>query len=262
MNLAELSIAVRERGIAEMYDLALLVCKRYWFPLTILCGLVYLPCIAINIALFYEGPSYNWSIPLLPYLVLLAEFPLISAASTLYLGNVLFQGHCSKRACLKSLVKHLRSLIITMPVKMMLLMSPAHMVEILVLEQLKGRRAWKRGMRLMSGWRQDYLAQLLINTCLFFLFMCLGVLLLQSAAELLLHADQPIATDLEEIIVQNSFVFDLRHSILGHFILFPLLVFFTVIRFLSYINLRTVREGWSTELQMKDAAHRLFGEQA
>ena len=261
MNIAELSIAVRERGVAEIYDLSLLVLRKYWWQLSLLIGLPYLAFMCLNIALVYQGPetqmSARWTI--WPYLLLMAEIPLLSAASTVFLGNALFHGNCGIVHCLRTALRHSGRLLIACLLKPIILLTPAHMCEVYLLEQLKGSRAWKRGNRLMSGWRQDYLAQFLINCGVGFLFMGLAILLIHEMSKLLLYADQPFTTDFMQTVEENFFIYDLEHHIFGHFVIFPLIVYFAVVRFLSYINLRTVREGWSTELQMKDASIRIFG---
>lgn len=261
MNIAELSIAVRERGVAEIYDLSLLVLRKYWWQLCILIGLPYAALLCLNIALIYQGPrshfNDHWTI--WPYVLLMAEIPLLTAASTVFLGNALFHGNCALLHCFRTAFKQSARLLVACIMKPLILITPAHMCEVYLLEQLKGSRAWKRGNRLMSGWRQDYLAQFLINCGIGFLFMGLAILLIHQLSQLLLYADQPFTTDFSETVEESFFVYDLEHHIFGHFVIFPLVVYFAVVRFLSYINLRTVREGWSTELQMKDASLRIFG---
>lgn len=261
MRIGELSIAVRERSLAELYDLSLLVCRRYWWQLSLLVIISYLPFLVINTLLLYHGDVWEDG-ALWYYLLIIAEFPLISAAATLFLGNALFHGNCGILYCLRQALDNLPALLTACILKVLVLLTPVHLVEITLLEQLRGKRARKRGMRLLSGWRQDYLAQLLLNTGLFFIVGLYFIILAQSIIDVIFYARQPIILDFEESIGRQMEIFDLRQSLAAHLVLIPTFIYLTVLRFLSYINLRTVREGWSTELQLKDAARRLFGAEA
>ncbi len=262
MNTGELSIAVRERNIAELYDLSLLVCRRYWWQLGLLICLPYFPFALLNGLLFYRGATNSLDFNLIPYMVLLAEIPLITAPATVFLGNALFHGNCDIRHCFAQAYKHIPALIVYGLLKIFIMLTPAQMVEIFTLEQLKQKRAWKRGLRLMSGWRQDNLAQLLINTGLIALAFFLGAICLSELSALFFHANNPLAMDIEELGLQKLYIFDLEHSLTAYVFFIPLIIYFSTVRFLSYINLRTVREGWSTELQIKHAAQSLRSSQS
>ncbi len=261
MNLNELSISVRERSLAEIYDLSFLVCRRYWWQLGLLIFICYAPIAAFNYLFLFQNVHDSSRIMMFHYLIVFCEIPLITAAATTFLGNALFHGNTGIRYCLSQASKKFFCLFFYGVLKGTLIIAPAQMVEVYMLEQLKGSRAWKRGMRLMSGWRQDYLAQMMINSGLVVCSFILFNLLIHHAGELFMYSRNPfqLSTKVFEAVADSSPAFALHESIIGHLYLFPLIMYFTVVRFLSYINLRTVREGWSTELQIKIAAQRLFG---
>ena len=140
----------------------------------------------------------------------------------------------------------------------MAIFSPAHQTEVIMLEQLKGGRARKRGYRLLNGWRNDYMGQLIISALIAILCMGTASVFITVCLDTIFHANAP-GVNLFTYFAACSEMLNLQQSILSYICIIPLIVYTSSVRFLSYINLRTLREGWSTELHIKAAAQNQFG---
>ncbi|MFI4875571.1 MAG: hypothetical protein ACIALR_09545 [Blastopirellula sp. JB062] len=108
MQLDKTQIAIRERGLLELFDLALLVVKRYGRRILLTTAFAAIPFTLINIALLWnlrpDLPSevttgqYGFLMVLLIYL----EAPLATALVTLLLGDVMFHDKPSWRRMLST----------------------------------------------------------------------------------------------------------------------------------------------------------------
>lgn len=265
MNLGELSISIRERSVAEVFDLAILVCRKYCCQLLSLALISMTPWIALNMFLFLyttnSDEAHSGAMQILIYAIILAEIPIMTAAITLFLGNVLFDGNISLRYCLGQAWKRSFQLLLYGCMRPLLFLSPAHQCEVIMLEQLTGSQARKRGFRLLSGWRNDYLGHLCLSVIICYLCMCTAAVLIDNCIAIFTHAQSPII-NVNDFLTSSFYMMSFQDSILSYICLIPLLIYFTVVRFLSYINLRTVREGWSTELHLKNAAQKQYGAQS
>ena len=290
MRLDQTRIAVRERSLLEILDLSLRVVASY--PLAILVGTLVaaIPLMLLNEFLCgwmigdAEDPTavarYLWTITLLVFI----EAPLASIVVTLYLGQSLFMQTPTVRDILRSIRRSWFSLIwcqvilrgvlagcllvafadrttdfsaqefwliiLTVFLALYRAMRP-YINEIILLEQnpLRSRGDYQMTVRrrssalhnpsagdlfarsLMSG----VVAISLVVSLLFTLWYLKGMLLFQwDLGWTMFHIGIPACMWL----------------VVGYF---------TVVRFLSYLDLRIRREGWEVELMVRAAATQLTG---
>lgn len=255
MNLADMSIAVRERSLAELYDLAVLVMRRHVLDLLALSLIVGTPMTLINwwlLARFELGDDRAWY----PWLLLLSlEAPVYGAVVTAYLGQAMFSREVSKRAALRQAASRwlgligsalLRGALSLFP--LLLVLYPAQLTEVLVLERLRGAAAWRRAWQLASFYRGENLLHLLLNVVLGGVLL---VILLGGCFELL---------SILQLGIEGGFDFEWLLHPRQPWVLAaccPILTFCATLRFCSYLDLRTKREGWEVELELRRAGQRL-----
>ena len=126
----------------RFYDLSLLVTRKYWLAtlhldwpaVLIVHGFKHGAILRgrLNRDITKAGHYY-------PYIVILAEIPLLTATSTIFLGNALFHGNCDIGYCFRGAIKALPRLLSAAIMKPLLMLSPAHMCEVFLLETTKRR---------------------------------------------------------------------------------------------------------------------------
>jgi hypothetical protein len=255
VNLAEMSITVRERSMAELYDLAVLVMRRHIGDLLLLSLLVGTPMTLLNwwlLSGFHPGAEEAW----FPWLLLLSvEAPLYGSVVTAFLGQAMFSRQVSKRSALRQALSRapglvagaaVRGILTLIPV--LLLWYPAQLTEVLVLERLKGSAAWRRAWQLGSFYRGENVLHLLMNVVVG--AVLLGMVL--GGGFQLLSILQLGIEDLGEpaVLFHPSQPWVLAACC-------PILTFCATLRFCSYLDLRTKREGWEVELELRTSGQRL-----
>lgn len=265
MQLDQARIAIAERAWVDNLDLALHIARRYFGPLLV-CGLAgMLPLALLNHWLFSAaaseaedatelvGPMY-WLL-----ILVMIEVPLATAPMTLYLGKALFEDSPSPRqiakdywACLPQLflLQGLLRTILIVPVVTWFIpyvMWP-YLNEVILLERnplraKAGQVSTRARSRILHGSNSgDFLARALVT-------LALAPLLLGT-----LFATQYFLLE---------WVFGYEPSGAATLIGFQAVIwlvagYFTVARFLSYLDQRIRNEGWEVELLLRAQRERLL----
>lgn len=259
MQLDRTRIVVRERSYLDIADLSLAVCRRHAAPMAklflpfaaaALCLNHFLLTITLDLTLQSDRA---WYVFLQPWLILL-ETPTVTAPLTLYLGQATFVEQPSLKRVLVDFLKSTPQLIVFQWMLRGLLMTLCgvgllvylcggpYLNEIILLERNSMGAAVKRGSVLhadSSGLIVGrWMGSLVLGGLLFFsLWGTLAVL-----GEKLLGRPG---------LGQQSMIWEMPIALWLTF------GFFTVVRFLSYLDLRIRREGWEIELRMRAEAARL-----
>lgn len=269
MRLDKTEIAIRQRPLAELLDLGLLVFRRHALPLMALITLGAAPWLLLNFWLlggflndrFLDYETWTmyvfWQLWLVPL-----QAPLATAPVTLYLGQVMFFERASWRNMLRTLWSCLPQLLVLQVVLrgflyLMMITAPApslgwpYLNEVLLLER---NRLWRKGpsgvttmgrSRSLHGSGSGELFGRWLGT------LTVGVAL-SLAAWLMLFL-------LTGVLVGD---FDDEDSVYPFTILLPAALwmvqgFLAVVRYLSYLDLRIRTEGWEIELAMRAEAQRM-----
>lgn len=286
MQLDRTRVAIRERGILDICDLALRVMREFSPPLLGALALGILPLALINWWLIGWmavdlAPStfarYVWNMLLLVYI----EAPLATVAATLYLGDAMFLEPPTPRQLLHTLGRLGGRLLVcqglirgVLPALLLALtLSPTEFLpgdfllpiiaiylviiratrpyinEIIVLERNPllardsrvmtiGRRAARLHSANSSELISRYLAVSLVSLGLG-LSVLLGLWFVQGTltgewvwTDMMVHVGLPAA-------------------------MWVVAGYMAVVRFLAYLDLRTRREGWAVELQLRAEGARL-----
>lgn len=255
MNLEHLAVAVRERRLPELYDLAALWGWRHGWRLLLLILIPAAPLTALDLWLVGDlddvGPWY------LLWLLLSVQTPFITAPISAYLGEALFSRQASVGRALASTLRAWWPLTVfgllrgalAIPVVTVVL-YPVHADEVLLLERQPLGATWKRAWILGNAWRADYIMHLVVA----FAVVGLGLLALMSASAETFNV-------LAYGTTGEAPAWDWRHPLAQAAIAamsWALIAVVTVVRFLGYIDLRTRREGWEVELDLRRASRRML----
>jgi hypothetical protein len=258
VNIDHTTIVVRERSIPELYDLTLLVCRRYLWPLFVLGIIGCAPFLLINwwlLAAPVTEKSWGYWYGLL--LLLAIQGPFATAPITAYLGSALFDDQPRIGKSLRQAWKNWWALIVfglwrgilgIFP--FLLIFWPPHAVEVAVLEQQKLKSTWKRANALRAVWTSEWSIHLMVAGGLLAIGLFSLVDLASTLSSLFMHADLMGEDDGMINYLPNA-------SIAPHMACWLILIFLAVVRFLAYIDLRTRREGWEIDLAIKREARRL-----
>jgi hypothetical protein len=272
LQLDRTRIAIRERTFLDVLDLALHVVWGYWGPLAVASAIGAAPMIVFNhwllsdVVEWYEeyglDPDF-WSSAvayvMLQGILIYLEMPVATAPATLFLGQAMFLEKPSvwqiTRDFLRSLPQLLlcqvllRGLFVFMFITMIIPFAAwPYLNEIILLERNRlfrrspsGTTTFRRSSNLHSSSTADlfgrWLASLTIGlplaAALFGSVAAVRAILVGAwRPDLILMIDFPIAA-------------------------WTVVSFFTVVRFLSYLDLRIRNEGWEVELTMRAEAARL-----
>lgn len=283
MELDKTSIVIRERGYLDILDLALRVIRAHARPLLLTMAVGMAPMMLLNTWLLadHAQPDTETGIPfayMFYALVLVTwEIPLAAAPATVYLGQALFNRQPSWRRILQILGQSLPQLLayqvvgrgFLVPVALFapegfsaiavlgllvfwpyLFVRRPYLNEVILLEQNPMRAARRDAMTslrrskvLHAGQTDDLIARWLAGTSVgLLLFGCLWAAVWVARAMLL--------GELESGEWMFTLIFQL--------VLWAVVGYCTVVRFLSYLDLRIRREGWEVELAMRAEQARLM----
>lgn len=269
-------VVIRERGFGDILDLALLLIREHaWqFLAASLVGI--LPFYLLNGWLLEgllvdEVPSFDqvwwylyWSVTLA-----LFETPLATAPLTLYLGQAMFLEKPSPRRILRDLWQSsgqlllfqlvLRGLLmLCVPLWLVHYLGWPYLNEVILLERnpLVGdnprnhavpqdnqkRGTWARSSQLHRTSRPEVMAR-------WFLSLVVGSMLGAAVWGSLLVLHHVFASFREPGAYLYTVYFQLA--------MWTTISYFTVVRFLSYLDLRIRTEGWEIELAMRAEAARM-----
>jgi hypothetical protein len=259
-------IVIRERGWLDLLDLALCVIRVYAWPLLVTLAIGIVPAVLFNAWLLagMSEPAFDETIPdsYLSYMLLLVilETPLATSLATLFLGEAVFQERPGARNLAAGFFRALPQLFL-FQVLLRALFIPLiitwfvpfavwpYLNEVILLERnpLRRRRrgqmtTFRRSTALHGGSIGDlfarWLASLLLGGMLFWALW----LTMQCLAGML--------------------VSEWKWEGLTYTLYYPLALwivtgYFTVVRFLGYLDLRIRNEGWEVELKMRAEAAKL-----
>jgi hypothetical protein len=265
MQLDRTEIVIRERGWLDLLDLALRVVRVYALPLTLTLAIGILPAVAFNAWLLADlsEPELDENVPS-AYLywmlmLVLAEIPLVTAPATLYLGEAVFLERPGARSIAGGLFRSLGQLLFFSVIRAAFLplivtwLVPfavwPYLNEVILLERNPFRRrrsgrmtTFRRVRALHAGSGGDlfphWLASAAVAAMLFVAFWWT----MQVLAGLLLGEWN-----------REGLYYTLYYPVA----LWLAAGYFTVVRFLGYLDLRIRREGWEVELMMRAEGARL-----
>ena len=286
MQLDKTKIAIRERELLEIYDLALIVMRVYWWKILQALALTAVPLTLINAAILWPlepdlsiNEIAGWFIVYMVLLVFL-EAPLAGLAITLLLGDVLFHEKPDWRRMLSGMrpvwprifwiVGVLRGVI------------PGMLL--IFLAAVSENFTWGTFLFFLTAYAvilratRPYIGEILVleKNAVFSQQKDAITVSRRSSAlhqpnfgDLIIRAmASSVGILITVSIVMN--IFGLRGYVFGHwdwdrvflFIWYPLglwlvVAFMTVVRFLCYLDLRIRREGWEVELVLRAEAARL-----
>ena len=266
MQLDQNRIVIRERGYLDVLDLALRVIRVYAWPLAAAFAVGVVPMICLNywlLAGYAEvdpdigfPPAYVWYMLLLVIL----EIPLATAAVTLYLGQALFTDRPRPREIARSFVGSLPQMLLYQVI-LRAAMVPLvftwffpfaawpYLSEVILLERNPLRHSrpgemttYRRTRALHGGYVAELFARWLGS-------MGIGALLFLSFW---------LSMWISRYILLSEEEWDkAMYTICYPLALWLTVGYFTVVRFLAYLDLRIRREGWELELMMRAEQARL-----
>jgi hypothetical protein len=287
MDLDRHSIVVRPRSYLEILDLSLAILRGHGGALlaAVLPGV--LAAMALNawlLGLLFEpatefaaGLGYVWWMLLL----VLWEAPLVTAPATLYLGQVLFHQQPRVRGIVGNLLGSLwqmtfyelflRGLLLVLPITWFWPFAARPFVgEVILLERnpfatrRRSRMTTRRRINMLhSGAGGDLFFHWLGTVaCGVLLFLsawgslsCLGKIIFGAGAA------NPLVALIANLFdgIHMIGTRDINAMLMLYYptALWMVVAFFSVVRFLDYLDLRIRREGWEVELLMRAEGSRL-----
>jgi len=269
MQLDKTYIAIRERDFMEIMDLSLHVVKRFAGPLLValLCGIV--PVAVLTHLWIYPVAAMSedaeWMLAYsfwVGFLAILAA-PLAGAPATLLLGQALFMQRPSGQRIARDFLAALPQLILFQLLLRGLLIVlfftafvpfvlRSYLGEIVLLERnprtsgkLSRISTMRRAQALHGGSGGELFGRWLGSMLVGGILIAIIMLALWGCAQWL-----------SEMAELDRFTY----AVFFQFAVWVTVGFFTVVRFLSYLDLRIRREGWEVELKMRAEAARLQSE--
>jgi hypothetical protein len=264
MILDDYRIAIRERSYLDVLDLSLRVIRSHAAPLAVAFLVGIGPIAILDVLLFHYlklDPKPNDIEDSVPawylfqvFFLIVWQTPLATAPATLYLGQALFAERPSPRHIASTFLSSLPQLIYYQVFVRALLMLPIftwfvlfalrpYLNEVLLLErnpfsagrsrQVTTRR---RVSSLHGGMEGEFVTRWLCNAGI-------GLALFLSIVGSL----ECLAGILTGDLADESIVYTLYFPLA----LWIVMAFFTVVRFLAYLDIRIRREGWEVELLMR-----------
>jgi hypothetical protein len=241
-------VVIRERDLAGLFDLALVVSRRRFWVLAV-AGLVGIaPFFALNAWLF----SMNETEPGLAFVLWMVEAPFATAPLTLVMGDLMFGRKPTARRVLTALW---RSTIVLFLVHGFLRVVcffwiPTRLAfanEVILLERDRWWRILARGRELCGDRGGEVatvgLVQIIVTFVFAYLFHQWTLLILG------LFLGTEVIWDLPELAAFGGWEFQLPTWLAT--------AFFAVLRFLLYIDQRIRLEGWAVKLRLREVGRAL-----
>lgn len=264
MQLDQLRIRIRPRTHLEALDLALWILRRHWLALSIVAMLGVAPWLALNLLWFapmdpfqvaYDEPK---NMEYVYVLFLLFEIPWATGLVTLLLGQATFQESISARRIARDWFGSLGQMIVyqgivraacvafvvTIPI---LGFSMKYLNEIILLERSSGGRTSKRVEAFHKGLFSRTVGETLADLLLAVSMIVLLTLAIGYLSELWLGQSLGLLDSMFEGI-------DWITTWPAQVAAWTVIVFFSIARFVSYLDCRIRREGWDVELLMRAQA--------
>ncbi|MBN2293086.1 MAG: hypothetical protein JXM70_11710 [Pirellulales bacterium] len=270
MQLNETQIVIRERPFIDILDLSLRVARAYAGPLCVAFFAGIVPFFVLNTWLLSEFITTGLEISISPWygfwlmILVVWEIPLATAPATLFLGQALFEseqspGMVAARRVVGDLWRVLPQVLfynvlvrpfLVLPVFtwIWLFSSRAYLNEVILLERnpfrqtsLERPSTSRRARALHASHSGDILTRwifsVLVGILLYLVFI---------GSIWIVHGLLFDGWDFDALIVHYA-----------QLALWMVVCFFTVVRFLSYLDLRIRREGWEVELLLRSEHARL-----
>ena len=272
LQLDKTHIAVREREYVDVLDLALRVIRVHAGPLVLAFAAGVVPMLLLNGWLLagYAEFGFEWTFPVVYpfYMVLLIflEAPLATAPATLYLGKATFTDRPEPREILREFRESLAQLLLYQGLLRVWHFRWAYLNEVILLDRNPMRRRAAGGMSTLERSRVLHKVQnvdtasrslpaLIVGGTLFIaiwasIFIVRVMLLGQWGLVGFLWA--LASGQWEWSFLKPMFTFYFQLSI------WIVVCYFTVVRFLNYLDLLIRREGWEVELWMRAERARLL----
>ncbi|HEY8079596.1 MAG TPA: hypothetical protein VIF62_35945 [Labilithrix sp.] len=253
MNVMSARVAFRDRGILEVFDLALRFLAVHWRTYGKVALVSLLPALVLA-SLAADALGAEWGWPIAIALAWGAQVPFTVLASRL-----VFQTEVRARDVVRTAVKDFPRLF-GARVLLALLVGFASLVfvvpafwamtvllfvdEVSLLERASGGTALARSQRIASGGRGDA-------------FLALGLLALAVVLAVLLAdvGGRAIASELLQFRPPRPFWSD-GWSVLAFVGLFAVVPYAATARFFTYLNIRTRAEGWDIQTRFAAIAAR------
>jgi len=286
MQLDRTRITIRERTTFELFDLALQVVRTFFVPLAGWLLLGAIPFAALNLWLLGDNvdlqeltefkASYTWW----TLWLIVLEMPLATAPATLYLGRVLFLEQPTKSQIIRDTFRSLPQILLLqgwlllvfllilstddaalMTTLLLLIILPFGFVragfrpylnEIILLERNPLRASktsqisTRRRSKALHSWSRGELFERFLASIAVGLLLATQLSLVIWGAKTWLTGSPDLSPFAYMLITQVA--------------LWIVVGFFTVVRFLCYLDLRIRREGWEVDLRMRAEATRLSQE--
>lgn len=271
MQLDRTRIAIHERSFTDILDLALQVIREHVAAFTLLAVLGSAPMLVINCLWIHSWDlnSYVWddtdlstfsrNMFLLMGLCLL-ELPLATAPLTLYLGQSLFVSRPDRKLLVRNLLGSLPQLILLQVLLRALLMacviplvfvyvSWPYLSEIILLERYPLFKRREKPISTLSRMRRLHgpaSGELFARWILSLIVGGLLMVIMNAGVGIVLSVLMPAVFDTNAGV---AYTFQISFWIV--------MMYFTVVRYLSYLDLRIRSEGWEVELQLRAEGVRL-----
>jgi hypothetical protein len=266
MQLDQVRIRIRPRTHLEALDLALWILRRHWMGLTIAAAVGVAPWLALNLYLFAPDPHpmssasdvAPWEAGYGYVLLLLFEIPWATGLVTLFLGKAMFQQSVSARRIARDWLGSLGQMIlfqgiaraacivfvVTIPI---LGFSMKYLNEIILLERSSGGRTSKRVQAFHKGLFSRTVGETLADLLLALSMILLLALAIGYLSDLWLGSD---ASLLNSFLDGGAWLTTWQAQLAA----WAVIVYFSIARFVSYLDCRIRREGWDVELLMRAQA--------
>ena len=250
MRLEDITVVVRPRGVAELFDLALLLIRRHPVRLLLAFAIGVAPCAGLT-AWMLAGVAreglHHWLLMLSVY----ALSGVMTAVLTAFLGLAMFAHRPTVRQALGMAWRSLPVLLLLVPWRLLcavavviLPWSLPHLCEVAVLERLGLGRAWSRAAAMQR-----------VSMPRSFALVCadaIGLLLVGFAVQGLFDMGNLLRFG------SHGWSDDTGYGMFAlHVTLWCAAGFLGVVRFCAYIDLRIRHEGWDVELDLRRAGARL-----
>jgi hypothetical protein len=259
MNLDQNRIVIRERSYLELLDLGLRVLRTQGGPFFLALASGFAPFVVLNAWMLnrFAAVKYGEMPRLFLFAMLIAviaELPLATAPATMCLGRALFDRPLEGRQIAREFLHSLPQLIVyqllirglllaTVALSFIPFISSPYLNEVILLErnpyQATRSRPLSTGQRssmLHRGQGGDFFARWFLNILIALVLVAMIWGSLALACKYLLN---------------EAYLSGPSYTCLYPVALWSVAAYFTVIRFLGYLDLRIRREGWEVELLMR-----------
>ena len=267
LQLDKTRITVRERNCFEILDLALRVTRVYARVLVPALAAGVVPMMALNYWLLAGYREVDWKTGyptqyiMLTVLLVAWEAPLATAPATLCLGQVLFAERPHVGTVLRHFGGSLGQLVIYQVLLRPLHLDRPYLNEVILLERNPMWRKSSSGTSTLRRSRALHRGEGGLLFARWLMAVALATLLVVSIwVSILIVATVLVGSwDWEMDGPAGAFGFPMSWWVKFYFPLSLWIVvgYLTVVRFLSYLDLRIRREGWEVELAMRAEEARL-----